>query len=62
MDRSSLLSFTMARLTSKRRAEDPGMEIVSNFVLDLNLYIIVDMVDGDLCSRFDRVNGIDSDD
>jgi hypothetical protein len=49
----------MARLTSKRRAEDPGMEIVSNFVLDLNLYIIVDMVDGDLYARFDRVNNSD---
>ena len=59
MERSNLLSFTMARLTSKRRAEDPGMEIVSNFVLDLNLYIIVDMVDGDLYARFDRVNNSD---
>ena len=59
MERSNLLSFTMARLTSKRRAEDPGMEIVSNFVLDLNLYIIVDMVDDALYARFDRVNNSD---
>jgi hypothetical protein len=34
-------------LPSKRRAEDPGVEVVSNFVLDLNLFIIVDMVDVD---------------
>ncbi len=33
----------MARLTSKRRADVPGREIVSNVVDDLNLYRIVDI-------------------
>jgi len=46
VDRSSFLAFTIARFTSKRRADEPGIEIVSKLVPDRNLYIIVDMVIG----------------